>query len=97
MKLETFEQWKEKICDGALERLNATATVMGYRADDVFDYVCDNFDDKLDEIVAKVCRKQYNTSLYEEYMHTHHVDNLRQYVAFQIIKEVEENIKKGIY
>lgn len=99
MKLETFEQWKKKICDGAVKRLYDAATSRGYRTDDIFDYVCDHIDldNRFDEIIAKVCRREYNTSLYEEYMHTHHVDNLRMIVAFEIINEVEENIRKGVY
>lgn len=99
MKLETFEQWKKKICDGAVKRLYECAEARGYRASDIFDYVCDHIDldNQFDEIITKVCRETYNTSMWEEYMHTHHCDMLRYYVAGEIINRVEENIRKGVY
>lgn len=96
MKLETFDQWKAKICNGAISKLPMASA---YRYADVLDYVCRNLDlDKnFDSIIERVTRREFGTSLYEEHMKTHHVDNLRQSVAEEIIAVMEEKIKEGIY
>lgn len=96
MKLETFEQWKAKICNGAISNLPMASA---YRYADVLDYVCRNLDlDKnFDSIIERVTRREFGTSLYEEYMETHHTDNLKRQVAEEIIAVMEEKIKEGIY
>lgn len=96
MKLETFDQWKAKICNGALGNL---PKVTDYRYSDVLDYICDHLDlDKnFDTIIERVTQREFGTTIHEEYLHTHHTDNLKISVAYEIIKVMEENIKKGIY
>ena len=37
MKLETFDQWKQKICNGAIALLPAEADRIGYRYSDILD------------------------------------------------------------
>lgn len=99
MKLETFEQWKQKICSGVFDVLPAVAEKLGYRYSDIFDYICEHLDldNNFDEIVSETCRKYYNNSIYEEYMNTHHADELKMRIALTIMHLVELNISKGVY
>lgn len=99
MKLETFEQWKRKICEGVFDALPSVAERLGYRYADVFDYICDHLDldNNFDSILSETCRTRYNTSVYEEYMFTHHVDELKMQVALTIMRKMELSISKGVY
>lgn len=96
VKWPSLEQWKTKLIDNAMRRLpNAS----DYRWTDVLDYVCEHLDlDKnFDKIFVEVCREKYDTSIYQEWQHTHHHDQLAQFIAEKIIQKMEENIQKGIY
>jgi hypothetical protein len=99
MKLETFDQWKQKICNGAIAMLPAEADRIGYRYSDILDYICEHIDldHEFDNIIGEVCRREFNTSIYEEYMHTHHTDNLKRSVAQEIMANVLGNIQRGVY
>lgn len=96
VKWPSLEQWKDKICTGAIKLL---PEVSDYRWDDVLDYVAEHLDldRNFDVIITAVCREKYNTSMYQEWEHTHHHDNLKRFVAEKIIQLMEENIKQGKY
>lgn len=77
------EMTKKEICDGSLRILPFVCEERGYRYTDIFNYVCDylDLDNRFDEIINKMI----------------HEDNVKYAVANEIINEVEEKVKEGIF